>query len=277
MQTAHGKLILFGEHAVVYKQPAIAIPFTAVSATAEAVASPAGSGLMINAHDIKQEFHILPDDDLTDNDMEDNPLIFAALLTLNKLGKKGDPPPDLTINIRSTIPIASGMGSGAAVSAALIRELSTAMGLTVETDKLNDMVYEVEKLHHGTPSGIDNAVVVRGQPIYFVKGEKPEAFTVGKKLTFLVADSGSGVPTRETVGAVRQLFEKDPEATQKHFERIGEIVREARTFLSQGDSSGLGELMDSNQSVLKALTVSSPRLDTLTQTARDMGALGAKL
>src|SRR5262249_24398786 len=96
-------------------------------------------------------------------------------------------------------------------------------------------------------------------------------------LTFLVADSGVGASTHETVGAVRQLFEKDPETTQKHFERIGEIVREARTFLSQGDSSGLGELMDSDQSVLKALTVSSPRLDTLTQTARDMGALGAKL
>src|SRR5260221_10819625 len=143
--------------------------------------------------------------------MLDNALAFAAELTLKHLSAV---PPDLTINVQSTIPLASGLGSGAAVSAALIRELSASLGAPLEGDELNALVYEVEKLHHGTPSGIDNTVIVKGAPVYFIKGQPPQTFDIGAPLTFVIADSGIQASTRESVGAVRELYDNDPDTYQ---------------------------------------------------------------
>src|SRR5438105_1907045 len=192
MSRAPAKIILFGEHAVVYGQPAIAVPFSALYASAEASPSPAGVGLTITAHDIGQVLRVERSDETPDN-----ALTFAAELTLARIAWGNRPLPDLNIDIHSTIPVASGLGSGAAVSAALIRELSAALGSPLEGDDLNMLVYEVEKLHHGTPSGIDNTVVVKNAPIYFVRGQEPQAFGIGQPLTFVIADSGVQASTRE--------------------------------------------------------------------------------
>src|SRR4029077_7481083 len=119
--------------------------------------------------------------------------------TLDRLHKS---PPDLNIEVTSTIPFASGFGSGAAVAAALIRELSAALGKPLDGDELNGLVYEVETMHHGTPSGIDNTVIVKNAPVYFIKGQEPQTFSIGRPFTLVVADSGVQGSTRETVAAV---------------------------------------------------------------------------
>lgn len=267
MHSAPAKIILFGEHAVVYGQPAIAVPFTAICAKADAQRARRGSGLTIKAHDIGKVLRVTPH-------ATGNPLVFAARLTLDKLNRR---PPDLTIHIRSTIPVASGFGSGAAVTAALIRELSAALDSPVEGDALNDLVYEIEKLHHGTPSGIDNTVIVKGAPVYFVRGLPPEPFTIGRPFTLVIANSGIPASTRETVGAVRKLYEADPPTYQRIFDEIGGLVREARAAIEQGDAPRIGFLMDRNHEYLQSLTVSSEALDKLIKAARDAGAVGAKL
>jgi len=269
MRRAPAKIILFGEHAVVYGQPAIAVPFTTLYATASAAPAPAGSGLTVLARDLDVVLHVRPDDETPDN-----ALTYAAALTLKTLRA---PVPDLTIDIRSTIPVASGLGSGAAVSAALIRELSAALGSPIEGDTLNTLVYEVEKMHHGTPSGIDNTVIVMNQPVYFVRGQAPQTFTIGQPLTFVIADSGVQASTRETVGAVRQLYEADPTTYGATFARIGELVQAARDHIQAGRITELGQMMNDNHNILQKLTVSSPVLDKLVHAAIDAGALGAKL
>jgi mevalonate kinase len=274
MHSAPAKIILFGEHAVVYGQPAIAVPFTALSAAADSVAAPDGTGLTIIAHDVGRVLHVYADDDYADDDSPDNALTYAAQLTLRKLHAR---PPNLTIDIRSTIPVASGFGSGAAVSAALIRELSAALGSPLDGDKLNALVFEVEKMHHGTPSGIDNTVIVKNAPIYFVRDEGPQAFTIGRPFTLVVADSGIAASTRETVGAVRKLYEAEPARYQQLFDQIGSIVRAAKAAIEQGQWADIGQQMNLNHTVLQNLTVSSEVLDRLVQAAREAGALGAKL
>ena len=96
-------------------------------------------------------------------------MALMASLTMQYLGAadiKGE------ITIRSDIPIASGLGSGAAVSAALGRAIAQLHGANIPDEDLNRLVFEVEKLHHGTPSGIDNTVVVFEMPVYFVKGRR---------------------------------------------------------------------------------------------------------
>jgi mevalonate kinase len=269
MRHAPAKIILFGEHAVVYGQPAIAVPFTALQATADSEPAPPGTGLTILASDLQQQLHIKGSDEVLDNALSE-----AARLTLNRLGV---PPPDLSVTVSSTIPLASGLGSGAAVTTALIRELSAALGSPLEGDELNDLVYEVEKMHHGTPSGIDNTVIVKGAPVYFIKGQPPKTFEIGAPLTFVIADSGIQASTKESVGAVRDLYNDDPEAYQGFFEEIGAIVEEARQHIERGNLKDIGHLMNRNHHLLNILTVSSPLLNTLVSAARETGALGAKL
>ncbi len=269
MHSAPAKIILFGEHAVVYGQPAIAVPFSALSATADSIAAPDGTGLTIIAHDVGRVLHVYLDDD-----SPDNALTYAAQLTLRKLHAR---PPNLTIDLRSTIPVASGFGSGAAVSAALIRELSAALGSPLEGDRLNALVFEVEKMHHGTPSGIDNTVIVKNTPIYFVRDAGPQAFTIGRPFTLVIADSGIAASTRETVAAVRKLYEAKPARYQQLFDQIGVIVRAAKAAIEQGRWADIGQQMNLNHAVLQDLTVSSEVLDRLVQAAREAGALGAKL
>ncbi|HVO44015.1 MAG TPA: mevalonate kinase [Aggregatilineales bacterium] len=270
MHTAPAKIILFGEHAVVYGQPAIAVPFTALNATADSTPAPHGSGLTIYAPDIQRTIVV------TKNKVEDvgDVLAYAAQRALVSLDV---PMPDLTLTVRSTIPLASGLGSGAAICTALIRELTAAIGRPLEGDALNALVFETEKIFHGTPSGIDNTVIVMGKPVYFVRGTPPETFHIQSALTFVIADSGIAAPTRESVGDVRKLYEANPALYQTYFDHIGAIARTARTQIERGDVPGIGRLMNENHDLLGTLTVSSPRIDDLVAAARGAGALGAKV
>ena len=274
---APAKIILLGEHAVVYGQPAIAVPFTALAATVESRPAPLGSGITLRAHDINKEARLT-----ASNPKPNGALAQTVQLVLTALNK---PVPDVILDLRSTIPVASGLGSCAAVSTALIRELSAFIGYPLEGDRLNALVYEAEKLYHGTPSGIDNTVIVFERPLYFVRDaprhappdRRTQSFRIGAPLTLIVADSGIPGATRETVAAVRQQFESDPARTVPIIDRIGELVNLGRRAIEEGDAETLGGLMLDNHRLLALLGVSLPVLDRIVAAARAAGALGAKL
>jgi mevalonate kinase len=187
------------------------------------------------------------------------------------------PPPDVTIVLTSRIPLASGLGSGAAVSAAVGRAIALALGKTISDEGLNRLVYEVERLHHGTPSGIDNTVIVYEKPVYFVRDMPIELLSIRDPLMIMIADTGRTALTRIAVGEVRQLYESDRENIQPVIEAIGVIARNARAALETGDFETLGNLANENHRLLQRLTVSSPELDKLVEVAVAAGALGAKL
>jgi mevalonate kinase len=269
--SAPGKVILFGEHAVVYGFPAIAVPLTAVQVTVSAEAASPGSGITLHAANLGRTLSLTdmqPDDPLYDA------LVYPVQLALQALRR---PSADLRLTVRSTIPIASGLGSGAALAAALIRAVCGALGQPIDDDSLNPLVYEVEKRHHGTPSGIDNTTIVYARPVYFVRGQPPQTFTVARPFTLLVADSGQSSPTRLTVADVRRHYDSEPDRIGALLARIGAIAEAARRAIETGDLPALGPLMDENHALLTALTVSSDLLDRLCQAARAAGAQGAKL
>ena len=265
--SAPGKIILFGEHAVVYGRPALAVPVTQVQATVEVDESPR-PGIWIEAPDIRLscELSQLP---LT------HPLAAAINGVLTATGISTPSP--FTIHVHSTIPVASGLGSGAAVSVALIRALSSAVGRLLSDEQVNALAYEIEKLHHGTPSGIDNTVITYSRPVVFVTGARIETLQVGMPFTLVIGDTGVSAPTKESVFDVRQLWQMDRRRWGRVFNRIGEIVQAARRAIEIGDLPVLGPLMDDNHALLQELTVSSPGLDHLVDAARGSGALGAKL
>lgn len=268
--SAPGKIILFGEHAVVYGQPAIAVPVTAVQAKARVqpdISAPSGR-ILVWAEQIGLDAAL---DELP----IDNPLAAAVRAALAALGVPR--PPAFRLHVSSTIPLAGGMGSGAAVSVAILRAVSDFLGRPFSDEQVNDLTFEIEKLHHGTPSGIDNTVVTYAQPVFFIKGQPVERLRVGRPLHWLIADSGQPAPTAETVGDVRRAWQADPGRCDNLFAQIGLIAHQARDALAAGQAAELGRLMDANQALLQELDVSSALLEMLAATAREAGALGAKL
>lgn len=271
--SAPGKVILFGEHAVVYGQPALAVPVTQVQATA--AVEPAAQGIWIDACDLGRRYRL-------DDASADDPLAAAIRLTFANLQLPVSNYA-LQITLTSSIPIASGLGSGAAVCTALVRALANYLNDPMTSPEVSSIVFETEKLLHGTPSGIDNTVIAYGQPVYFVKGRSPIPFSVAYPFQLLIADTGLPSLTKITVGAVRAAREKEPERYAQMFRAIGDIAREARVLLEAGQPpgvrfvEGLGILMDRNHALLQQLGVSCPELDRLAESARAAGAAGAKL
>jgi len=278
--TAPGKVILFGEHAVVYGRPAIAAPVTDVQARATVTVGEPGTGVHLVAEDLpspdgrpggrRYRMRDAPTDDPLRATVE---LALTAFAPESSAGAE----PDLQISVTSSIPIARGLGSGAAVATAVVRAVARYFGHAPRPDEISPLVYEVEKLHHGTPSGIDNTVVAYEQPVYFVRGEEMTRLAVGTPLKLIIADTGVVSSTREVVGDLRRRWQDRPEPYEALFDQIGAIARQARSAIEQGDLSAIGRLMNQNHALLVSLGVSSPELDTLVEAARSAGALGAKM
>ncbi|MFN8474434.1 MAG: mevalonate kinase [Anaerolineae bacterium] len=266
--SAPAKAILIGEHAVVYGRPAIAIPLPDIRAEATIAPSAPGSGVRLAAPDLDRVV-------LVGASPHDDPLAVTVANTLDYLGV--GQPPDLVITLRSAIPLARGMGSGAAISTAIVRALAAYLGQTLESVDVSSLVYQTEVLFHGTPSGIDNTVVAYGQPVYFIRGIGPEPLSVGGVLRFLIADTGVASPTRVAVGDVRTAWLSEPQRYEALFDAIAAEVEDARVAIASGNARALGGAMNAAHTFLCEIGVSSPELDRLVVAARHAGALGAKL
>lgn len=281
--TAPGKIILFGEHAVVYGHPALAVPVTKVCAKATITGESQAKvpEMRVVAPDIGLD---APLSGLKPG----NPAREVIKSVFATLGVTQIPP--CTLTVTSTIPIASGLGSGAAISAAIIRALSAFLKHPLPNEQVSALAYEIEKIHHGTPSGIDNTVIAFEKPVYFVKplpslngrgtgGEGPaiQTFSIPQPFTILIGNTGISSLTKETVGDVRQAWQANPKRYQRIFAAVGSIAKAARHAIESGHPARLGPLMDENHYFLQEMGVSSPELDRLVNAARQAGALGAKL
>ncbi len=270
--SAPGKIILFGEHAVVYGRPAIAAPVSQVRATA-VIEDSATPGIRLIAPDLQQDIWLSAAE-------ADDPV--AAVIRQVQTAVNLTTLPPLTITVSSDIPIASGLGSGAAITAAVIRALCAHLRLeeVLTPAWISTQTYEVEKIHHGTPSGIDNTVVSYEMPVYFVRQSpqnRIETFSVAAPLHLLVADTAVSSSTKDVVGDVRRQWQEDPAAFNAIFDGCGRIAQAARQAIEQGDLAAVGRLMNENHQLLQAMTVSAPELDRLVTAAVSAGALGAKL
>ena len=270
--TAPGKVILFGEHAVVYGRPAIAVPVTQVRATATVTPGPT-RGARLVAPD-------LGIDVLLAEAVAEDALAAAVRQVQQAAGLAYLP--DFTLTICSTIPIASGLGSGAAITAAIIRALAAYLNRSdlLSNERVSALTYEVEKIHHGTPSGIDNTVVAFEQPVYFVRRQpqnQVETFEVAAPLRLLIGDTGIRSSTKSVVMDVRRQWQADPSRFEVLFDGCGRIAEAARRAIAAGNVAATGRLMAENHALLQAMSVSSAEIDQLVTTATRAGALGAKL
>ena len=204
--SAPGKTILFGEHAVVYGFPAIAVPIKAirVNAIVQPNIESKTSIICLKRENIKKEFAL--------NDLDEDNLFKGVISQFQKHIQRPIPPFYLTIT--SSIPIAAGLGSSAAVSVAVIRCLSQFVGKKMSTKEMNTIAYQSETIQHGTPSGIDNSVISFEQPVFFEKEKPMEFMDLKRELFLILADSDERSLTKNVIAIVRDSMRRMPEKIQ---------------------------------------------------------------
>lgn len=268
--SAPGKVILCGEHAVVYGQPAIALPVIGIQTRCVVLARPADSNgsVIINdsAIDLKSDLASLS---------PDHPIRKTITLVLSALSISHMPACE--IQIRSTIPIGGGLGSSASVAVALSRAVSAFIGHPLDDDAINEVAFEIERLHHKTPSGIDNSVITYGRPVFFIKNTPLEWLDISSELLFLIANSGIKGSTAKAVMQVRENWGTNRDMYESIFSDIGAISTTMRKALLAGLHIEIGKLMEANHYLLQRLNVSTLKLDSLVETAIHAGAYGAKM
>jgi len=265
--TAPGKVILFGEHAVVYGRPAIAAPVFNVQATATVQAG--GPGFRLIAADLQRDYWLT-------NAPANDPLAAAVRAVLAHWAL---PAPAATLTVQSTVPLGRGLGSGAAIATAVVRALADYLGQPLAPAQVSALVFEVEKLHHGTPSGIDNTVIAFEQPVYFIRERPIQRLRVARPFTLVIGDTGVSAATHAVVGDLRRRWQAEPQRYEGYFDEITVLARQAKLTIEQDgfETASLGKLMNENHEILAQLGVSSPELDRLVAAARTAGAWGAKL
>lgn len=261
--SACGKVILFGEHAVVYGVPAIAL---GIDRGARAWAAPADREQPSSLH--ARGWDIRVRDDEQEHDLA---RALRALLDATREGVSSLPP--MAVEVEADLPPAGGLGCSAAIGVAVARAIDPA----ASDDAIQQRAMAWERVFHGNPSGVDAAVAVRGGCVFFRKGHAIEPVRARGTLHLCIGSTGMASSTKSMVEAVARLRARRPEVVEKSFEAIRVLVHNARLAIEAGDRAAVGTLMDLNQMLLGGLFVSSPEIERLCALAREAGAHGAKL
>ena len=265
---APGKIILIGEHAVVYGHPAIAIPVKGMAAEVVGELTRNG-GISVQVPDLPGDGRE-PD---TGRTVDALSRLVEKLLAVFGEGTQG-----VRLDVHSDIPIARGMGSSAAVCVAAIRAVCGLLDRRLGDGEVAALAFEAEKTFHDSPSGIDNNVVALEQPVFFVKRKGAQPIEPGRTgFRFLVADTGIASSTAEVVADVRRAREADRARYDSLFWEMGSMASVGREVIRAGSRAELGMCMDRTQELLSAVGVSCEAVDRLIAAAREAGAAGAKL
>ncbi|CQR48432.1 D-glycero-alpha-D-manno-heptose 7-phosphate kinase [Paraliobacillus sp. PM-2] len=262
--SAHSKLILVGEHAVVYGEPAIALPFPSIHV--KSVVTPHKGPVLLES-----SFYVGPL-----NSIPEKLKGIAACIeqTCKKLNKQAN---HFRMHIKSTIPIGRGLGSSAAIAIAVVRSLYHFFDQPLEKNDLLELVHLAETYAHGSPSGIDMEAVSSDVPIWFEKDKAIEQVDIKHAFHLVVADTGRIGDTHAAVSSIKEKYKSITDQTRQSIKSLGHLTKEAKKALQEGNHSILGEILNRAQKELVSLGVSDAGIDHLVKIAHQAGALGAKL
>jgi mevalonate kinase len=273
----HGKVILLGEHSVVYGRPAIAAGLDrGCSARVERAQPGAPDTLSVEPWGVSVSA-AQPENDPDRELLRRGFAVVCEALDARwrALGRAARPSIRLHANLE--IPGGAGLGGSAALSVAVVRAIDLVLDTPQDPEALVAASIAWERVFHGNPSGVDSAMAVhgglaryvRGQPLLHVRGAKP--------LQLVVGNSGEHGSTKSTVASVARQHARDPIKAEQIFDAIAALVNNAQSALEAGEHARLGQLMDLNQKLLNGLLLSTTKLEDMCQRARGAGALGAKL
>lgn len=260
--SAHGKVILIGEHAVVYGKPAIALPVFSrkVEVTFTKIQGPI---------ELITEMYSGP---LTDAPNQLNGIkdLLSHLITELKVSDQ-----EIRVAVSSAIPMNRGLGSSAAVSVAIIRAFYDYVDKPLTDELLRKHAFVAESVHHNNPSGLDVETVISDSAIYFIKGDKPSPLNSNLKGYLVIADSGDTGSTSQAVNHFKDVLHN----SNKHddLDLLGKLSEQSYQSIIEGDGISLGKAMNEAHRILKSFEVSTPVLDDMVSIALARGALGAKM
>jgi mevalonate kinase len=264
--TAPGKAILFGEHSVVYKGPAIVL---AIDKRAKVITNKREDkriyfdSLDLGFAGFFEDGIYIPVRGETWRGRRLQALLVAASKAMEHMGVESG----LDLVVRSEIPIAAGLGSSAAICVAIV----AAVG------ELFDGAYEGERVVHGTPSGVDNNISTFGGIVKYERGAEMERFELDGGLPFIIGNTKRRRSTRRLVSRVRALREREPDLVDELIDSMADVSRIGLEALMDRDLPRLGDLMNINHGLLSSLGVSIAKLDLMVHASRGAGAYGAKL
>lgn len=244
---AHSKIILMGEHSVVYGYPAIALPLES----------------------IEVECCIMPADDKIVFDFTDtlSTAIYAALDYLNQTDVA------ISYDIKSEVPQRRGMGSSAAVSIAAIRAVFDYFGQEIDLDTLEILVNQAEIIAHTNPSGLDAKTCLSDEAIKFIRNVGFETIDLNLEAYLVIADTGIHGNTREAVDKVAA----QEEANRPYLAQLGQLAEEVEIQIKAKNLAKIGQAMTSAHAILQKIDVSAKEADHLVEAALNHGSLGAKM
>ena len=262
-----GKVILLGEHSVVYGRHAIAVPVP-LNIRVKIEDADDGVLLMIPSWGVEYYLDKKPEERQS---FEKPAALILEKMNLSNVGMK--------IEVFSDVPRGMGLGGSAVLAVSIIKALNHHYKMGLSEQEINEMAYESEKIAHGNPSGIDNTLATYGYPLIYRKGEKTlkERLQIKEPLDLVLAFSKSEGLTAKTVAHVRTQWKSNQEMYEGVFDDIDAIVLNGIQAIQENDLKQLGELMNFNQGLLNTLQVSTPELERMIYIARDAGAFGAKL
>lgn len=259
------KIIWFGEHSVVYGQPAIALPLPAVKVQVTIKVISGDNRILSRYYD--GDWQSMPSEMNGIKKLVD---YLSTLLQADDL--------KFEIQIISDIPAERGMGSSAATAVAITRAFFALFERHLTRDVLLTAANISEQVTHGNPSGLDAATASASWPIWYVKNKENLPLPIDlPEATLVIADSGTKGKTSTAVNQVHEQLMLEPDSTGQYIKQMGAIVQRVPAALKSNDVQALGELMNQNHQLLQKLHVSTPQLDLMQQAALAAGALGAKL
>jgi len=263
----YGKVVIMGEHAVVYGRHAIAAP---LPMTIKAQVEDCDEGIHLLIPRWGVEFQ------LASNPNERRSFERPAGVMLDELGLSGRA---MRIEVFPEVPRSMGLGGSAAMAVAIVRALDKHYRLGLADEDVNRLAFEAEKLAHGNPSGIDNTLACYAKPLVFRAGNPPlvETLNIKTPIPMVVGMTGYEGLTAKTVGRVNAAWQQDRKLYERIFDQIDALVLRGVQAIQDEDLVTLGQLMNICHGMLNALQVSTPELEQLVDIARGNGALGAKL
>ncbi len=263
---ASGKVILLGEHAVVYGVPGIAAGIErGARARARVLESSATSSLSLGG-----------DDFVADPGGRDLDRAFAALTR-----ELSSP---VAVTAEADLPPGGGLGCSAALAVAIARAAyGAAQGQALDEREpaaralILERAGDWERIFHGNPSGIDTSAAAIGACMRFERGVGPTAIAAPVDLWLAVGSSGKGASTKEMVEGLANLKQRKPDLVGKFLSGVESLVKNAELAILHADAAALGQLLDLNQMLLAGVLISTESIEDMCRTARQAGALGAKL
>jgi mevalonate kinase len=263
MARASSKVILLGEHAVVYDSAAIA----------------AGIGTGATATAVRARAATITINELSARAGDGSEVIAAWDALRSDLGA-----PNLHATVQLEVPPGCGLGASASIGVAAARAALDVLQPVPgpdepapRTDRVVRAALAWERIFHGNPSGIDPWTAALGGCVVFTRQAGARPLELARRLDLVIAIAGPPASTRAMVERVASFRAQHPARAQAALDSIARLVQTARTVLSLGDWVGLGELLNENHRWLATLGVSTPEIDAACDEARAAGALGAKL